>query len=248
MEIMQRGGPVMKEFNSRMGLTEEETLRQNGEFVVKSGFKDRPLRTTSQELLTGILRYYKDTATVGMEPGHSNSTEYKNMIKALDALLEEPGKEPNSVENPLKTDIDLVVEKKMQDLETACTKYIDAKNDQFFQIFRHSPMRKARLNFAAELKEIAKTGGELAKHDKLEKALLRSYCMNPDVYQNLPEQVDEESAMQYLHGHFMKKHPELTKSGPKAEIKQPGNEIGKKAETVVDQKPIAGGQAIGGKI
>lgn len=146
-----------------------EYLQQEKLKIDENGrFGRRYMDKTADNIYFGLQSLHT-TAMVGKKPGHRDTAEYRGMMDRYDALIA-AGEEGLQGKSPEE------IKQMLTELKTGAENYIRAKQAQKFQSFRHSPMRKMRLDFAQNLMKLCdESTKQLDKMNDRVKGVQRKY-------------------------------------------------------------------------
>lgn len=135
---MVEKGKALKDTIDKRGNVLKGAIDENGKYG----------RVVRERLRTNVkdgLNVLYNSSFVGKERDHKDTPAYRGMMDQYDTLMANDceAMKNMSSEELLST---------LTALKKGADDYIKAKQEQWFQSFRHSPMRKARLDFAERLK------------------------------------------------------------------------------------------------
>ena len=142
---LQEVGDKLDKFHRKAaGLVEQVTELKTSLGIDENGQYGKKYASQMAEDIFAGLKTLHETAAIGKKPGHTDTQEYRGMMDRFDALIG-AGEEEMRKKTPEQ------IQGLLAELKTGAEEYIKAKEAQSFQSFRHSPMRKTRLDFAKQL-------------------------------------------------------------------------------------------------
>ena len=168
-EKHQKKEEMIKQIQKEYGFTKEDLERQEG-IGNNVGYKRIPDRMTvsaaMRKTLLSTLKHYDATADMAKEKDHHDSDEYKRMMEALRGLTANNGAAMDGCTAK-------EVKEMLKNVAEKAHEYVQAKEDQWFQSFRHSEMRKTRLQFARGLEQFCRSGMDAVMSAQIQKSNAR---------------------------------------------------------------------------